>query len=71
MTFFQKGDKIQKYQGQLNNIAHLKCRISQKPREESLTQLKEFGAKSETFIHDFDDFVSKNSEKSETFRCRS
>ena len=68
MVFFQEGDNIQKYQEQLNNIAHLRCKISQKLREESLTQLKEFEAKSETLIHDFDDFVSKNSEESETFR---
>ena len=58
------GDNIEKYQEQLKNIAQLTCKISQKQREESLMQLKLFEAKSDALIHDFDDFVSKNSEES-------
>ena len=68
VAFFKEGDNIDKYQEQLKNIAHLRCKISQKLREESLMQLKEFETKSEGLIHDFDDFVSENSEESETFR---
>ena len=68
VAFFQEEDNIEKYKKQLKNIAHLRCKISQKLREESLMQLKVFEAKSEALIHDFDDFVSKYSEESETFR---
>ena len=68
VSFFQESDNIQKYREQLNNVAHLRSKISQKLREESLEQLKEFMVMSEALFHEFDNFVSRNSEKSETFR---
>ena len=68
VVFFQEGDNLEKYEEQLNNIAHLRCKIAQKLTEVMSTQLKEFEAKSETLILDFDHFISKNSEESKTFK---
>ena len=57
VAFFQEDDNIKKYQEHLKNGSHLRCRISQKKREESLEQLKEFEARNEALVHEFDDFV--------------